>query len=210
MPACNTSCNTATPPRGIYTVLLMRRRFVTKILLPGVLLTAASFGVWLAPAHAEFLIKKVTAQQVSQRLLVSADMDLSLTSEAQAAVDNGVPLVVLTEFEVKRPGAFWDATLLRRKLRGRLRYHALSDRYIVERADTSEIEIFRSLDSALRHLGRIRGLQLDIAGQLPVDSLLAVRSRLDINALPAPLRPMALFSADWRLSSDWTQWRIDH
>jgi hypothetical protein len=117
---------------------------------------------------------------------------------------------VLTEFEIMRPGPFWDTTLLRRKLRRRLRYHALSDRYIVERPGNSEIEIFRSMASALRHLGRIKGLQLDFTGHLPEDSLLAVRSRLDINALPAPLRPMALFSADWQLSSDWTRWRIDH
>jgi len=32
-----------------------------------------------------------------------------------------------------------------------------------------------------------------------------VRSLIDINALPAPLRPTALFSPQWQLSSDWSQ-----
>jgi len=161
-------------------------------------------------SHAEFTIKQVTAQNTEQRLTVSADMHLSLTAEAQAAVENGVPLVVLTEFAVLRPGTFWDETLFKRKLRGRLRYHALSDRYIVERPDKSGIEIYRTVENALRHLGRVRKIDFDNIGVIPKDCLLAVRSRLDINALPAPLRPMALFSAKWHLSSDWTRWKIDH
>lgn len=187
----------------------MGRRLVKKLMLVALVLTVPSCGAWLTPAHADFSIKKVVAQEDPDHLLVSADMDLSLTTEARAAVENGVPLVVLTEFAVMQPGTFWDSTLLRRKLRGRLRYHALSDRYIVERTDKPEMEIFRSMDSALRYLGRITDLRFEMKQKLPKDSLLAVRSRLDVNALPAPMRPMALFSSDWRLSSTWTRWRID-
>ena len=159
-------------------------------------------------ATAEFVIKQVSAQLAADELRVSAEVDLRLSNEAQAALENGVPLVVLTEIEVLKPGAFWDETLVKRELRSRLRYHALSDRYVIEREEQGTgMESFRSVGNALRQLGKIRNVEIPV-NTLPADTLLAVRSSLDINALPAPLRPMALFSANWRLSSDWTQWQI--
>ena len=71
----------------------------------------------------------------------------------------------------------------------------------------------KSLTTRLRRIeGQVQGLQRMLENDRECEEVLtqimAVRSSLDINALPAPLRPMALFSANWRLSSDWTQWQI--
>jgi hypothetical protein len=36
-----------------------------------------------------------------------------------------------------------------------------------------------------------------------------LRARLDLDALPRPLRTVAYITPDWRLVSDWYQWRLD-
>ena len=36
-----------------------------------------------------------------------------------------------------------------------------------------------------------------------------VRAYLDIGKLPSPMQLPAWFSSQWRLSSEWTTWRID-
>ena len=54
---------------------------------------------------------------------------------------------------------------------------------------------------------------------IPVSSLseikqdeytLAIRAKLDIEALPAPLRPVAYVSPSWRMSSGWYEWNLAH
>jgi hypothetical protein len=36
----------------------------------------------------------------------------------------------------------------------------------------------------------------------------ALRARLDLDALPTPLRLFAYISDDWRLASEWRTWRL--
>jgi hypothetical protein len=38
--------------------------------------------------------------------------------------------------------------------------------------------------------------------------VLDVRVSLDIESLPAPLRPVAYTSLDWHLNSGWTTWTV--
>ncbi len=160
-------------------------------------------------AFAEFTVRKVEIQNVADRLLVSADVDLGLTKEVEDAVNNGVPLVLLTEFKIIRSGLLWDADIDQIKTRSRLRYHALSDHYIVETSRSEGIEMFRSVDDALRRIGTLRNITLALPKtRAESRHQLAVRSRLDIDALPGPLRPMAVLSSNWRLNSDWTHWKI--
>jgi len=177
----------------------------------GWIIAVTALLVGVAPAaHAEFAVKRVSAHREAERVSVNAEVVLNLTPQAQSAVDNGVPLVILTEVAVVRPGAFWSETVTERTVRRRLRYHALSDRYIVEGNDPGEFETFRSAAAALKRLGQLRGLMLTVAQPPAGDLMVAIRSRLDVNALPPPMRPMALFSADWQLSSNWTRWAIEN
>ena len=172
-----------------------------------VLLTL-TFGA-LSYVHADFTVRNVDIQNADGQLTVSTDIDLNLTTEVEAAVTNGVPLVLLTEIRVVRPGLLWDSALNEVKNRFRLRYHALSDHYIVEMPDSQGIEMFRTVDDALKRIGTLRDVGLALPDSKPNTAYrLAVRSRLDIDALPGPLRPMAFLSTNWRLNTDWTYWQI--
>ncbi len=185
------------------------RKTVSKCAIAAVV--AIGLGVLGGPASAEFTVKQVRTRLVDNKVLVSADLDLNLSEEAESAVENGVPLVVLTEFNLVRVGTFWDETLTFYHTRARLHYHALSNYYVVEISGAEGIETYRSVADALKRMGTLREVEVDMPASEGIrsDTLkLAVRSRLDISELPPPLRPLAFFSPAWRLSSDWTQWQI--
>ena len=177
-------------------------------------LCACALGLVLpvaSGAEAEFVVKDVSALLAERALQVSARVDLTLSEAAEQAVDNGVPLTVLTEFEVQESGVLWSHTLARGVSRTRLRYHALSSQYVVEDGISNRVETYRSVADALRRMGSVRTVTIELPNGEANSSRyrLAVRSRLDINALPPPLRTMAFFSPDWRLASDWTRWQIN-
>lgn len=167
--------------------------------------------LWLQPADADFVVRDVQASLVQQQLHVSTKIELNLSEQAELAVENGVPLVVLTEFALVRSGYFWDNTLFKHRNGKRLRYHSLSDRYVVEDLEVNGINTFNSVTEALQSMGVFRSLVFPLPQEIDANSphySLIVRSRLDINKLPAALRPLAFFSPSWQLSSDWTSWRI--
>lgn len=174
-------------------------------------LWAVCLGLSSAPAAADFEVRRVSAQHVADRLVVNAVFDLALTEETERAVNQGVTLVVLTEVAAIEPGWLWDRRRIRHQGRARLRYHALSGYYIVDVAGSEEIETFRSLPDALKHIGNPKAVVLDwpsFARRGVRTSAIDVRSRLDINALPAPLRPTAYLSGDWQLGGVWTRWPV--
>lgn len=171
---------------------------VSCLLLLGVLLVSGA-------AHAQFAVDKVEARLLDEGIRVQADLILSLTDATEEALSQGVPLIVVHEITLNRNGWLWNSVEQRASQRHRLRYHALSGRYVVE-GDDAALETFRSLNDALEFINSAAA-RFDAPrgdGRYTV----AVRSRLDINALPAPLRPTALFSPQWQLSSDWSQWPV--
>ena len=175
------------------------------------LLIAIACCFCLEPVYGDFVVEDVQANLVQHELHVSTRINLNLSEQAELAVENGVPLVVLTEFALIKDGILWDKTLIKYKNGQQLRYHSLSDRYVVEDLDVEEIDTYGSVTEALQSMGTLRSLVLALPENIDQDITrytLSVRSRLDINKLPAALRPLAFFSPSWRLTSDWTSWRI--
>lgn len=157
-------------------------------------------------AHAQFRVERVEARRVDENIQVKAELDLSLTDATEEALSHGVSLIVVHEIALNRNGWFWLRFEQQVSERHRLRYHALSGRYVVD-SDEAVLDTFRSISDALEFINSATA-RFD-APDRDTGYNVAVRSRIDVNALPAPLRPMALFSPQWQLSSDWTQWPID-
>jgi len=159
-----------------------------------------------ATAHAQFRVDRVDARRVDEGIQVKVDLELSLTDATEEALSHGVPLIVVHEIALRRNGWLWRRMEQQTSERHQLRYHALSGRYVVD-SDGAVLDTFRSISDALEFINSATA-----RFELPARSdeyNVAVRSRIDINALPAPLRPTALFSPQWQLSSDWSQWPID-
>jgi hypothetical protein len=138
-------------------------------------------------------------------------LDYGFSAAALEALENGVPLTILVQIQVRRAGAWlWEDSLLDQQLRYAIRYKPLSERYEVYRLPGSEGRSFVSREAAIRALGEIKDLSLiDVESLDPqAEYEVQIRASLDIEELPLPLRPMAYLKPSWSLSSGWTKWPL--
>lgn len=183
-------------------------KLVPTWLLAAILLAAAP----ATPADG-FKVTGVQARIENGQLLAAASLDLDPSNEAETALNKGIPLDVIVELALYRQRwLIWNKQLAEWELRTEIRYHALSGQYVVSLPGASEAKSFSSLQAALKYMGDLSRLALPLPPDLNLEAdaqhVLAVRARLDVEALPAPLRPVAYTSSAWRLKSGWTKWPI--
>lgn len=155
---------------------------------------------------AEFRVDTVSTHLFDGVYHLDASLDLSFGDKVLQALFNGVPLTLEIDMRIVAPRQYlWDATVATVEQRYRLRYHALSQLYRVENLNTGVTQNYPSRLAALQALETLRGFPLIDAGLLDsaASHMVEVQVRLDLNALPVPLRAIALVSGDWRLSSAW-------
>jgi hypothetical protein len=142
---------------------------------------------------------------------LNAQIEYRFSQAALEALKNGVPLTIELEMEVRRQRAWaWDETVYALSQRFRLEYHTLSRQYLVTTLNSGERRGFPSQSGALQFMGRITDFPLLDKGLLVPNQRYkgALRARLDVDALPTPLRLFAYISDDWRLASAWRVWRL--
>jgi len=142
---------------------------------------------------------------------LSAHIDLDLSAEAVRALENGVPLTIELQIAVTRPRWWWfDEDVAYLTQRYRIRFHALSRRYVLTSLNSGESRSYNSRDAVLERLGELKALPLLDRGLLEPGETYQVglRARLDLDALPRPLRASAYVSPQWRLVSDWFTWQL--
>lgn len=185
---------------GTHTVL--RRTAFAAMLLVSCLCSADSSAI---------TIGKVSGTIDKNIYSVNAQISYQLSNEMREALDHGVPL----EFEIEvqlleqRPW-IWDKLVSMQRIIDRVEHQPLSGHYLVTRQPSANRHQFQDLDGVLRFMGEIKNLPLIKAEQLiPNAGLYArIKTRLNIAALPAPLRPLAYFSSQWRLASPWQTWTV--
>ncbi|MDS4070110.1 MAG: DUF4390 domain-containing protein [Candidatus Competibacter sp.] len=142
---------------------------------------------------------------------LNARIEYRFSDAALDALQNGVPLTVELDMEVRRRRPWlWDETVYTLTQRFRLEYHTLSRQYLVSNLNSGERRGFPTRSGALRFMGQIVDFPLLDNGLLDPNGRYegALRARLDIEALPAPLRLLAYLSDDWRLASEWYSWSL--
>lgn len=142
---------------------------------------------------------------------VNATISYQLGKESRTALEHGIPLEFDIDIRIrKRRLWFWDQTLVNKTVTYRLEHQPLSGDYLVTRLDNGELEQFQNLEDVLKYVGEIRNFPLTDASSLEINGSLyaQIKSHLNIEALPAPLRPLAYISTDWRLSSPWQTWEV--
>ncbi len=185
------------------------RRLVPAVL---VLMPMLLLGM-LAPAAAKdgLRVERVETRLVEGAFVMDALLDYRFSAEALEALENGVPLTILVQIQVRRVDAWlWEDSKSDLQLRYAIRYKPLSERYEVYRLPGTEGRSFVSRDAAIRALGEITGLSLIGAANLDPDTEyeVQIRASLDIEELPLPLRPMAYLKPSWKLSSGWSKWPL--
>lgn len=185
------------------------RRFLPAALMlaPLFLLASVAFGA----AKDGLRVEQVETRLLDDIFFMNALLDYRFSTEALEALENGVPLTILVQIQIRRVGAWlWEDSQLDLQLRYAIRYKPLSERYEVYRLPGTEGRSFVSRDAAIRALGEIVDLSLIGASSLDDDTdyEVQIRASLDIEELPLPLRPMAYLKPAWKLSSGWSKWPL--
>ena len=165
----------------------------------------------LQPAFAgDIVIKAAQTSLVNDMYTISADMIFEFSDDALEALQSGVALFIEFDVQVKRHRAYlWDKKLLTLTRRLKIERHALTERYVITDLVEDERRVFDSIDAALDGLGEIADIPVAPNSEFSDGEFdIALRARLDIEALPAPMRPIAYISPAWRMSSGWYKWTL--
>jgi hypothetical protein len=136
--------------------------------------------------------------------LLDAQFDFELPAVLEDAVNRGIALYFVVDFELYRTRWYWfDRKLLSQALTYRLTYSPLTRQYRLARGALAQP--FDTLAEALATLRRVRSWKVIEAGVLQKgeDYRAQTRMRLDISQLPKPFQINALLTRDWTLASDW-------
>jgi hypothetical protein len=165
--------------------------------------------VWLgAPAAADERIEVRSAElrpaEDGGGIDLQAVFDFDLPWVLEDAVNRGVALYFVVEFELYRRRWYWfDERRAASSLTYRLTYSPLTRQYRLSRGTLAFP--FDTLGSALSTLRRVSNWTVIEHGRLAAgESYRAqVRMRLDTAQLPRPFQIGALTSGDWTLASEW-------
>ncbi len=168
---------------------------------------ALAFG---AVAHAEGIeVRNAALVAGEEGYFLEADFEIALNPTLEEALNKGVPLYFLLEFEVIRPRWYWlNEKVLNNQQQYRLAYNALTRQYRLGLG--SLFQNFASLSETLDFLSRVRRRQVLEPGTLTKGTtyVAGVRMRLDISQLPKPFQLNALASRDWNFGSEWHRWSV--
>ena len=172
---------------------------------------AAAVALWLTPpAQAADRIAVASAQLAlvvdggEPGVTLDADFDFELPYVLEDAVNRGIALYFVIDFELYRERWYWfDRQLAQRSLTYRLTYSALTRQYRLARGSLALP--FDSLAEALNAMRRVRGWKVLERGTLKPDEdyRAQLRMRLDTSQLPKPFQINAFTNRDWTLASDW-------
>ena len=138
---------------------------------------------------------------------LNADFDVSFGGEVEAALNKGVPLSFLVEFQLVTPRKYWfDDEIETSSMDITLSYHALSRQYLLNR--NNHQQSFASLHEAQEELSRLRDWQVVDKSLLKKGEVYhaALRIRLDQSKLPKPLQVDVIGSENWNMVSQRYRW----
>ena len=195
-------------------ILFAKKVFAEKIrqilrLMP-LLVSLMLLVITLANA-ANFKILRVETRLLEGVFLLDADINYELSTAALDALKNSVPLTLVLHVQVLRQRDWlWDETVADLQQRFRVEYHALAQQYVVTNLNNGVLNSFPTQYAALSHIGRVRDFPLLDRSLLETNTHYygRLRAEIDVESLPAPLRPVAYLSRGWYLNSEWYPWSL--
>jgi hypothetical protein len=190
-------------------LLRLQHRQGLRLAVALAVLMAAALGLGLpAPARADTIPVKAAELRIEEgEVLLNAEFEFSLNPTLEEALEKGIPLYFVVDFELKRARWYWlDEKVAQTAVVYRVSYNALTRQYRV--ASGLLTQTFNSLEEVERFIGRITSRPVANADALTKGAKYdaAVRLRLDVNQLPKPFQVDALASREWTLASDWERW----
>ncbi len=152
-------------------------------------------------------VKSAELVATSDAFQLNADFGIEFSPEVEEALNKGVPLNFLVEFQLVQPRRYWfDDEITTTTQRIRLSYHALSRQYLINLPKHQKS--FATLAEALDELSRVRDWIVFEKSQIAKGEnyQAMLRMRLDLTRLPKALQVEALGSEKWNLVSERYRW----
>lgn len=164
----------------------------------------------MAPARADGIeVRKAALIAAENGYVLEADFEVTLTHTLEEALNKGVPLHFILEFELIRPRWYWfNQKIANARQQYRLSYNALTRQYRV--GLRTLYQNFASLSEALEFMSRVRVRDIAETGAFSKGGSYraALRLRLDSSQLPRAFQVSAVGSREWSISSDWHRWTV--
>ena len=182
-----------------------KRHIISFILLLGLLCSGSAYS-------RGFTIENIENRLVGRTIHVDGNITLRLTDDVRKALSKSIPLHLEMEFVLNRVRNYvWDKEIAIWTVPVIISYRPVSAEYVVNRPDMAgHEESFDSQHAALERVGIFNDLNLPLPKPITDDReyILQARIKLDLNQLPAMMRPLAYFSSSWHLNSKWTEWPL--
>ncbi len=154
-------------------------------------------------------VKSLDLVQEEENFTLNSEFDIRLNPTVEEALNRGVSLNFLAEFELVRTRPYWfNETLVTAQFPLKLNYNALTRQYQLAAGDYHGN--FASLNEALSELGHIRAWKVAERLSLKKGQIyrVGVQFHLDTSVLPKPIRLSVLASNEWTLTSGWRYWTL--
>ncbi|MBJ7263069.1 MAG: DUF4390 domain-containing protein [Burkholderiaceae bacterium] len=178
----------------------------SRLLLCCVLVWTAVVGA----SEAEPRIRNILVQVDAGRLLIDADVDLSLSREVRQAAERGLPIYLTADLVITHSRWWWfDRTDIETSRTWRIGYNALTRQW---RIGTGALNFsVASLDEALKVVSSIRRWDIGAIDEVAEGTALEgqIRMRLDNSLLPRPMQVNALNSSAWSVATPWTDFDFE-
>jgi hypothetical protein len=138
---------------------------------------------------------------------LDADFEIALAPDIEAALNKGVPLSFLVEFQLVSPRQYWfDDEITTKSLSIQLSYHALSRQYLLN-IDQHQ-KSFATLQEVKEELEHLRDWDVVPKSEIVQGEKYqaSLRFRLDNSRLPKALQVEALGSEKWKMVSERYRW----
>ncbi|RLA20539.1 MAG: hypothetical protein DRQ61_09800, partial [Gammaproteobacteria bacterium] len=145
-------------------------------------------------SDANFAVQSASLQKEENVWFLQTTIDYQLSEAAVEALNNGVPLTITVQFKLKKTRPWlWRKTIFRKELTLQLRYLGLAKLYQVTNDSQEQQYHFASFQAAIDHIGNLKEPLIEALPSLMTDQHYfgMVKTALEIEALPLPLRPVA-------------------
>lgn len=140
---------------------------------------------------------------------LDAELDIQLGHALEEALNKGVTLTFLYEFQLVKPIKYWfDDEVVTERRQVTLNYHALTKQFLVNYPQQQKV--FDTLNEAKQELALIHDWRLAPHAVLEKNQSYqaALKMHLDTSKLPKALQVDALGESDWELVTPTFSWWV--
>jgi Domain of unknown function (DUF4390) len=163
----------------------------------------------LVYAGSSIQIKSAELQSLDEHYSLNAEVEIGFDNEIEEAINKGVPLNFLLEFQIVSPRQYWfDDEIVTTSQNVTLSYHALAKQYLVNRG--AHQKSFETLSEAKQELAQLSDWKVVEKSLIEKNEVYnaALLIRLDQTKLPKAIQVDAIASEKWNLSSQKFEWAL--